>query len=353
MSEIDPLAVSLSARVRAMKSRLFGRERFEELLDQADLSLLIEVLLNSVYEQEMAGALTRYEGATAVEDAVSRNLVGTFRALTSAAQGRLGELARVFFQRWDLLAAKSLLRGRHHNVEGSTGQDLLVAGPGMGVALLENLARCESMEGLVQGLAMWDRDLCGGLPRALAAYAETGELAFLEETLDEGYFVATVRRLGGASDTDSGQLRRVLQMEIDRINLRTLFQLAGGPLSLEDQEDRLLPEGSLSGTTLRQMASAPSAEEAMEHLGPTAYRDLVEGLYQFLQTAQFGPMERLFELFIITYLRREARVRVLSLAVLMHYAWLKHNEVTNLRLIAQGEARHLPRGRIREEVLYA
>ena len=137
------------------------------------------------------------------------------------------------------------------------------------------------------------------------------------------------------------------------MNLRTLFQFADGPMSPEEQEERLLPEGALSGTTLRQMAASASAEEAMEYLGPTAYRDLVEGLYQFLQTAQFGPMERLFDLFVIRYLRREARMRVLSLAVLMHYAWLKHNEVTNLRLIAQGEARHLPRGRIREEVLYA
>ena len=214
MNRIDPETANLSARVRAKKSRLFTRERFEELLGQADLSLLIEVLLNSAYEREMAEALTRHEGAAAVEDAVSRNLVATVRSWIAVARGRLRDLAEIFFQRWDLLAAKSLLRSRHHNMGGSSASGMLVPGPGMGVALLEHLAARESMADLVQGLVTWNRDLCGGLPRALPAYAETGDLALLEEGLDERYFVANVLKLEHAADADSRQLRRVLHEEL-------------------------------------------------------------------------------------------------------------------------------------------
>jgi vacuolar-type H+-ATPase subunit C/Vma6 len=41
----------------------------------------------------------------------------------------------------------------------------------------------------------------------------------------------------------------------------------------------------------------------------------------------------------------------LTVAILTYYAWAKFNEVINLRLIARGHARHLPAGRVREEMV--
>ncbi|MBN2309806.1 MAG: V-type ATPase subunit [Candidatus Hydrogenedentes bacterium] len=335
-----------------MKSMLFDRAQYEDLLDQADLSMLIEVLLNSPYGHEMAEALTRFQGAAAVEEAVSRNLAENYRRLVALCRGReeIGGVSpvAVFFERWDLIAAKSLLRARHAGLHPRAAMAVLVPGPGMGVALLRELAEREDMEGLVHGLAAWNPALCAPLVDALAVYAAERDVSVLEERLDRSYFVEQAARLTEPGDDDCELLRHVLQMEIDRINLRIVFRSGD-----DARAARLVEGGTLSRRTLQGMADAPSAAEAMEFLGNTAYRELVEGLFQFLQSARFSPLERLFDLFIITYLKRIARVRVLSLAVLMHYAWLKYNEVMNLRLIAQGEARHLPRGRIREELVYA
>jgi vacuolar-type H+-ATPase subunit C/Vma6 len=73
----------------------------------------------------------------------------------------------------------------------------------------------------------------------------------------------------------------------------------------------------------------------------------------FVQSARFSPMDRMFDLILIRHLGREARNHFLSIATLMQYAWLKYNEAVNLRLIARGEANNLPRGRVREEMMYA
>ena len=45
-----------------------------------------------------------------------------------------------------------------------------------------------------------------------------------------------------------------------------------------------------------------------------------------------------------------ARVDPFGLSIVMEYAWLKYNEMVNLRLVARGLAGHLPKGRVREQL---
>lgn len=348
----DPFMVYYNTRVRAMKSALLTREQFEELLNQADFARIVEFLLNSPYETEMAEALTRYEGADAVEDAVSRNLVDTFRKLLSFAQGDFRDPAAVFLQRWDLAAVKALLRTRHHNLSPPQALEDVPPGPTLTVALIRDLVERDSMEDVVAGLVAWNRRLAQPLAQRLPEYLETRDLTVLEDALDRRYFVENAKRLGWSEDPDTRFLARFLAMEIDRINLRTLFQArheTDAPRTLE----RMLPQGTLPADLLFRMAQADSPEEAVELLAPTAYRDLAEPLFRLIQTGHFSGLERLFERLLMGEIRRMARTNVFSIAVLMLYAWLKYNEVLNLRLIARAVARHLPQARVREELIYA
>ena len=76
-------------------------------------------------------------------------------------------------------------------------------------------------------------------------------------------------------------------------------------------------------------------------------------LDRWSEAVRSKDLERLMELGMLEKLKRGGVTEVLAIAVLMHYAWLKYNEVVNLRLIARAQARHLPSGRVREEVLFA
>lgn len=351
MAELDPFVLHFNARVHGMKRDLFASRAVDEFLEQGDLARFSDALLESPYRTEMAEALTRYQGADAVEEAVSRNLVATFQALLGRAHGEFRDLVRIFLARWDLLAVKSLLRCRHHGVDAGTAGSALIPGPRLTPPLIADFRELESMEALVRSLAGWNRELCGCLVKALPAYQESNDLSVLEEALDRAYFTGNASRLKAASDEDSQMLRGQLQAEIDRINLRTVFQhieTKGGLAG--DLDAHFLSQGSLPRTLLRQMAGASDPASAMEQLARTRYSSLVEELYQLLQTGRFSPMERFFERVLMKNVRQSARNNVFGIGVMMDFAWMKYNEVVNLRLVARGLAGNLPKGRVRDEM---
>jgi len=345
--------VYLTARARGMKSALLTRAQFDEMLEADTLQVMSDKLLNSSYETEMAEALTRLQGADAIEDALFRNFVNTFRILLrSAVDDENHLLARIFLTRWDLIAVKSLLRLRHQNLEAGGGMQNLIPGPGLGVALMEELAQSDSMASLVGGLIGWDPRLCSPLQHALSDYEQSRDLSILEEALDRSYFRDNLRVLKSMESDDARFVLKVLKMEIDRINMRILFSMHDLGHDKADGMSRLLRGGTIPLAVLEQMADEPTGENAMEHLGQTIYYELIEGVYQLAQSNRFSQMERMFERELLKKMRKAARLNALSIAVFMEFAWLKYNEVINLRLIARGDKRFVPISRIREEMVY-
>lgn len=351
MADMDPFVLHFNARVHGMKRDLIGSRALDEFLEQGDLVRFTETLLDSAYRTEMAEALTRYKGADAIEEAVSRNLIYTFQTLLGRSHGEFRELVELFLSRWDLMAVKSLLRCRHQGIDGAAMGSALIPGPRLTPPIIADLCELDSMESLVRALVAWNRELCGCLSKALPGYLETNNLAILEEALDRAYFSENAARLKAAGDEDSQMLRAQLQAEIDRINLRTVFQHIDSKGAMADGLDsRFLTEGSLPKALLRQMAATSDPAAAMTLLGRTRYSSLVEELYQLLQTGRFSPMERFFERVLMKNVRQSARNNVFGIGVMMDFAWLKYNEVVNLRLIARGLAGNLPKGRVRDEM---
>lgn len=353
MPRLDTLAAHLNARVRGMKSELFTPQQLDAFLDSGDVDQMAQTLLDSPYKTEMAEALTERSGADAIELGVSRNLHATYQKLMRASQGRLRAPVQLFLSRWDLAAVKALLRNRHHGLDAETGKDSLVPGPTLTVALMNDFASRPTMEDLVSALVSWNAGLCGPLAAGSEALHGDAVLQELEDALDFNYFVRNARKLRGSKDQNAELLHRVLKMEIDRINLRMLLQHGQSGTTETFDHERLLPSGHLSATVLEAMAGARDAADSMEHLGGTRYAELVERLAAFVQTNRYAPIDRMMELVMIQFLGRMSRERIMTTAILMYFAWLKYNEVINLRMIARGEARHLPRGRVREEVMYA
>jgi len=361
MDRLDPQVLHFNARVRGMKSDLFTAAAIRDLLDRDDIGHVVDVLLESPYRVEVAEALARYAGgegqavpardaADAIEEALGRNLGATRRRLIGLVDGDFGDLVSVFFLRHDLRSVKSLLRCRHRNLDGEAAAPYLIPGPTLTALRMRELAGADSMAALVRELMAWNEGFTRCLFPALDDYETTSDLARLEETLDRDYFAENASRLGASRDPNRRALAALLHSEIDRINLRALFQFFATGRDRAALRDRLLPEGTLSVVFVERMAEADDAAGAMECLGNTPYRALIEQLYSVIQTHRFAPVERFFERIILAQLRRMARSEVFGLPVVMEYGWLKYNEMLNLRLVARGLAGHLPKGRVREEL---
>lgn len=341
--------IHFNARVRGMKSGLLPASTLDEMLTSGDLNRMTDTLLDSAYRHELAESLTRRSGADAIEEAVSRNLVAVFHNLTLRAQGEQKDLVKLFLARWDLAAVKSLLRARHRNLNAAEAEASLLPGPGIPVALLHDLAASDSVEALVQGLTAWNLKLCGSLRHALPAYRENGDAVVFEEALDRRYFVQSCQELDALDSPDATRLRDLMSLEIDRINLRTLFQQIVSE-SGQGTPDAYLSKGSLPVQLLQEMAATNSQAGVIELLASTRYQSLAEQLYQLMQTKRFSPVERYLERLMMHEVLAMARQDVFGIGVVMDFAWKKYNEVVNLRLIARGLAGQLPAGRVREEL---
>lgn len=350
MSDTDSMVIHFNALVHGLKSQLLPSSSYEEFLTFPNVQRLIEALLESPYRKEMAEALTRYQGADAVEDAVQRNRAHQVAMLQRRASGEFGALVELFLARLDLPAVKFLIRAKHHGL--SEEQILANGNPGVTLPLpqFQDLARAESMEDLVTQLIAWNSKLCRPLRAALPVYREKNDPAVLEDALDMNYFAKSARALRGLKEDDAESLSWYLRVEIDRINLRLIFENFQYGGEKEGVVQRIVPGGTLSVQLLEAMAGASDAATAMEMLGGTRYQSLGEQLYQFLQTNRFAPVERLFDRLISTQLRRLALRDPFGIGVVMDYVWLKFNEGVNLRLIARGLAGSVPAGRVRDEL---
>ena len=352
MAALDTNIIHANTRVRGLKSRLFTPAALKEFLTQSGgPKAMSDALLESPYRTEMAEALTRLEGADAIEEAASRNLTATFQYILNQTKAEYQELVRVFLGRWDLHAVKALLRCRHQGLEGDAATSALLPGPTLTAALLSDFATRPDMKSLVLSLAGWNAALCAPLRNLLKDYEANHDLAPLEEALDRTYFAERVERLRGTNDTNEVLLQEYLQSEIDRINLRLIFDRVQSA-ELRTDVPGFLPNGTLAPPILNRMAEAEDPAAAMTLLEETRYAGLVEELFQLMQTHRFSPIERYFERFIIKALRDMARKDIFGLGVVMNYAWLKYNEIINLRLIARGLAGNVPVGRVREELYF-
>ena len=346
------LGAFVNAYSRGLKSSLFRSGDLSALLDSGRFEAVNELLLKSPYEKEAAEALSRFQGIDAIEDALQRNLVNTFARIKAICREEMAQLVDIFMGRWDLLAVKSLLRNRHSGVSGDKSSASLVPAISMPAAVYKELAAQDTMENLVRGLAAWNPRLCGGLLQALPAYNESRNLRVLEEAIDRGYFLNSLGRLGCYRSNDAVFLKELLRAEIDRINLRRLFEPRPEGVTADDILREMLPRGMLGPASLRDIAAAGSPERAAEVVARTPYGDMADALAAFAQTRRFSALERQFELKFIERLRRAVQRQNIGLASLLRYAWLKYNEVTNLRIIAHGVASRLPKARLEQELLY-
>jgi len=108
----------------------------------------------------------------------------------------------------------------------------------------------------------------------------------------------------------------------------------------------------LPESKLREMATQP-VDRRVAQLEGTPYAAFAEELAEHFRAGDITRIERVFELALLEQLKRAARAEVIGTAILMYFAWLKYNEVMNLRMIARGGEVSLAEDRIREELVYA
>jgi len=247
----------INARVRGMHSRLLGRKDFDALLIQQDIPSLASELEKTPYKNEIQEANVLYPGLKGIETALRMNLVRTCKKIFSLVQGSEAEpLVRIILARWDIHNIKAVLRGKHVHAVPEEIEECLIPAGTLGEPLFRETIKQPDVRGVVDLLATWEIPYARPLTQSFDEYASSRELSILEYALDRFHY-EYAHSLLERNKEDHEVMRRLLQGEIDSINLKNAIRMNRDKVDIEVAEEYFLPGGSTSRSRSSRHSSWP------------------------------------------------------------------------------------------------
>lgn len=341
-----------NARVRGMRSRLLTPHVFEELMATSDLNKIISRLLDTEYGPDIETTIIHGRTPAAVDEAFRANMVGTFQKVMGFLNAEAYDLVGTLLGRWDLFNIKSIIRGKHMHLQPESIEDGLYAVGALTPAELHVLARLEDIRAVVDTLVTWESPYAEPLRGNLAAYGEARNLAALELALDRYYSSWAAKRLSGRR-ANAVLARRILGLQVDSINLLTIFRLLRNDIGDVDPDSFYLPGGAhVSEELFSSMTGLSDVDEVLDALKSTPYaRQLESVIATFVEEGSLSVFERALEDYVMRKALDCGRGDPLGVGITIAYLWAKQNEITNLRIIVKGTAVGMPPDRMRKELI--
>jgi V/A-type H+/Na+-transporting ATPase subunit C len=313
-----------NGRLGARRASLLGAAGLRRLLSCGTLEARLALLREGGHAGEPSGELGADPVASlesALRDAWRREAAALVEDVEGA---HVRRLLGAFLSLADAVAVKAVLRGVALGAAPDRAAAPAFAAPGLGDAALRAAASAPSLEAAVESLA---RSGC-----ALAEAARTalplggGGLLPLEIAVDRAALARAAASCAGGGE-DAGILRAHLADRADVRNATTLLALDGA----EPASDPFVPGGRrLGADALRSLLGRTGA-------APRAAIARALGVRE-AELASPWSADRALERAARAPLRREARLRPLSIAVPLAYLADRAAEVRGIALVVRGTA---------------
>jgi len=316
-----------TARVHAMKVKLFPKETYTKLLVMA-LPELARFIEESEYKSEGDELARTHSGTDLIEFATHLNLARTFVKLTEMTMGEPHDLIVEYLRRWDIREIKTILRGKLYGASDEEILRVLVPSGELSLEFLQGLVRKPSIEEVIAALkgtvyyeVIKDID-----------YSES--LMKLEDALDKFYYVRMVEIVSRI--TGSSLYLRVVQMEIDVANLKTMFRLRNAGISGARALEYIIPNGLyLTDQDIEKLVSAPF-EEFVTLLGKYPYWSAISDTVTD-RMESLSKIELRLDKFLNEHVWKASTFNPLTVLPMLGYMLSKDTEVENIQAIARGK----------------
>lgn len=342
----------VNARVRGMRSYLLGKDFFMRLVEANDMEAVQSLLDQTVYRREVNEAIIMKPENPDYDQALSLNLIASFRKILDATGGEAHQLTAILLSRYDVLNIKTVLRGKKGNATPGEVISLLVPVGDVKMQVLEEMARAREMRDAINVLVSNQSKYGRVLASAYPAYQKSdNDLAVLELALDKYHFKSEIGQLTGR-DSNVEMVRAITVAEIDLRNISTLVRIRG--LKLEDLEVKnlcieggtLTPEQFLSLQRLGDIVQIVS-----EYPDPRVRKVLEKALSEY-QEEDIVAFDKELEHETTRRGAAMSNVDVLGIGVIVGFIFLKQNEIINLRIIIRGKMMDRPQANIRRDLFF-
>ncbi|MDD1696182.1 MAG: V-type ATPase subunit, partial [Methanoregula sp.] len=148
-------------------------------------------------------------------------------------------------------------------------------------------------------------------------------------------------------------IRNILAIEIDVVNLKTIFRMIRDHVESTEAQEFLITGGKeLPPDLLNQFIGYNSIEDVVKELGKTSYSFLGDIPQIAVKTQKISVFEKQLEKFLIRKGVSAFLGDPLSIASVIGYFWAKYNEITNIRIISRCKTVDLPDEQLKEELVY-
>jgi len=330
-----------TARVHAMKLKLLPQETYTKLLVMA-LPELTRFIEESEYKAEVDELARKYSGIDLIEFATHLNLARTFVKLTEMTMGEPHDLIVEYLRRWDIREIKTILRGKLYGASDEEILRVLVPSGEFSLEFLQGLVGkptidevIEALKGTVYFEVIKDID-----------YSES--LMKLEDALDKFYYVRMVELVSKMKGPSL--YLRVIQMEIDVVNLKTLFRLRNAGISGARALEYVIPGGlHLTDEQIETMANA-SFDEFLTLLTKQPYWSVISDVLTD-RIESLSKVEVRLDKYLNEYVWKSSTFNTLTVLPMLGYMLSKDTEVENVTAIARGKEAGLSEEIIKDHLI--
>jgi vacuolar-type H+-ATPase subunit C/Vma6 len=302
----------INAKVRAMHSRLLGREGVLSLVEQPNLAAIAGVLEGTEY----AGAFDEELNLQRFERRLKEKIVESAQKVEQSMPSVGIAFFSGFVKRYELESIKTFFRA-HALLDRKRILEMI---PEQHHHLFRGM---EGPEDLATGL---------GVVEEYEEFRRTGNLLSLEASLDEQYYTALFAHAG-----DEPELLELLGREVDIKNLKIASRLAAARIR---QSISLLPGGyELSPWMLEEIIAGGSLERAASLLEGTAYHKVfVESLAEYREKHSLLTLEIALERLLYDFASSVVTQVPFGIAPLVAHFYIRELEAADIVAIAKLKA---------------
>ena len=318
--------LTISARIRAMETRLLTRERMERMLEARTDEEAAKVLAECGYGE--LSALTH----GALDEMLSAARGALYKELKGAVPQK--GLVEVFQMKYDYHNAKTLIKAA---AVGTEADRLLMEGGRWTAAQIKDAFQRDSLRDFTDPFRQavtQARELLGG----------GGDPQLADFVLDRAYFE---EMRAAAEATGSAFLQGYVRLLIDATNLRSAVRAARMGKGSDFLSQVLLPGGNVEVHTLTDRKGADLA--TVFRAGPLSEAAAAGAALTAPGSGELTGFERMCDDAVMHYLAQARRIPFGEQAVI-GYLYARESEFTAIRTILSGRMAGLDADTIRERL---
>ncbi|KXB08517.1 hypothetical protein AKJ55_00840 [candidate division MSBL1 archaeon SCGC-AAA382M17] len=336
----------VNARISAMKSRLFRKEKLNPLIQTQNLQNFASLLEDSHYSQY----LDSIEGLRAreLEISINQQLSDTYDKISSLAPLEIREIFQEMVKILEIQSLKTIIGSK---LKETTKEKEVKLQKYLSERLHEKTSEAKNIDEVVESLKGTEYE--NWIKDGLSEYEKTRNPLSIWSKIEKGYWKKVWKTIKTSTAKYSNVTRKALGMKIDIQNILTVLRCKAEDVSADEIKNHIIPiHTKIDPRSIERAAESENLKKAAMLFEDTPYGNDISDLLN-----QYEGAELIFKIEI--NLQRSVLKKIRNLSTryysgagpLTAFFFEKNMEVKNLTTIANGIEEGLESEEIEEKII--